>query len=475
MSALARLERLNDFAWLLPRTGGMRVEGVVHMAPELVRHLDDITLDQLAAAASLPGVVGRVHAMPDAHQGFGFPIGGVAAFHPKTGLVSAGAVGFDIACGVRTFLLDCPASAVRPKLDSVADALFRNIPSGTGSSSRGLDLNEDETLDMLLGGAVWAVNAGYGEPADLERIEHGGRLPGADPTTVSTSALRRLQGQLGSLGSGNHYLEVQEVESPGDSETASGFDLRRGMTAVSIHCGSRGFGHQIASDSMARMEAEASRHGLASYGKNLAAAPLGSPAANDYLAAMASAANFALANRQVICARARNILADLLPVSRMPLLFDVSHNLCLWENHELGGSPRSLLVHRKGATRALPPGHPDLPSSLRTWGQPVPVGGSMGTGSYILAGMLGNPAFHSACHGAGRSLSRSQAKKRYKGKKLLGELKSLGVVVRSGSMSGLAEEAPEAYKDVDAVARSSEGGGLARVVARLRPLACIKG
>lgn len=456
----------------------MRAEAVVFGSEALVRGIEAEALRQLAGVASLPGLAGRVCALPDAHSGYGFPIGCVAAMRPQDGVVSAGGVGFDIACGVRTLLTDRCTADVAPHLEELAEALYRAVPSGVGKGG-GLDLDEWQTRAMLEEGAAWAVAQGYGQADDLGRIEWRGRLPGATPDALSPEALRRGQGQLGTLGSGNHYLEVQAVEEVLDARLAEGFGLWPGQVVVSVHCGSRGLGHQTATDFVARMAAQAPRHGIALPDRNLACAPIGSDLGLAYLGAMQAAANFALANRQLIGHRVREAVRGLLPnAGPMPLLFDVSHNLCSVEEHAVDGRrAQKLYVHRKGATRALPPGHPDLPASLAPFGQPVPIGGSMGTASYILAGAPGTMqrAWSSACHGAGRVMSRGQAMKRWKGKDLLARLRRQGVFVRTGSVKEVAEEAPGAYKDVSEVITSTVGAGLALAVARLRPLACVKG
>jgi tRNA-splicing ligase RtcB len=475
---MPKLGRISEAAWELAPTGPMRVPARFYGTEPLMADLDAAAVAQAARVAALPGIVRAAYAMPDAHWGYGFPIGGVAAFDPdQGGVVSAGGVGFDISCGVRAILADLDASDVARRKTELADALFRGIPAGVGSTGR-LRLDRKELDAMLTGGAVWAVGRGYGDRADLDRIELGGRADGADPDEVSDTAKSRQRDEMGTLGSGNHYLEIQEVTDVFDSAAADALGLRPGGVVVAIHCGSRGLGHQVATDFAARMLRAAPRHGLVLPERELACAPLDSADGRAYLGAMRAAANCALANRQILGHLARAIVRDLFGGGlAMPLLYDVSHNFCAEETHEVTGKPRRLFVHRKGATRALTPGHPDLPDDLKPLGQPVLIGGSMGTASYILLGLAGNSAasFASACHGAGRRLSRQQAAKQWKGRDVAGRLEHHGILVRAGSMRGLAEEAPAAYKDVHAVVQATEQAGLARRVAALRPLICLKG
>jgi tRNA-splicing ligase RtcB len=415
--------------------------------------------------------------MPDAHWGYGFPIGGVAAFDPdEGGVVSAGGVGFDISCGVRCLHTGLKREEVLPAQAVLADALFHQVPAGLGSRGR-LHLTDREMDAMLTGGARWAVGRAYGVPEDLERIEEHGCMAGAKPEEVSYHTKSRQRDEVGTLGSGNHYLEVQYVAEVHDAPTAAAFGLHAGDVVVSIHCGSRGLGHQIGTDFLRRMAVAAGNYGIELPDRELACAPIHSPVGQAYLGAMRAAINCALANRQVITHLTRKAFAGVLPQARLPLLYDVSHNTCKVEEHAPDGRPRQLFVHRKGATRAFGPGHPDLPPALRPTGQPVLIGGSMGTASYVLVGTAEGEArsFGSACHGAGRSMSRHQALKQWRGRELVDRLAAEGILIRSPSMRGVAEEAPAAYKDVSAVVDAADAAGLARKVARLRPLACIKG
>jgi tRNA-splicing ligase RtcB len=438
--------------------------------------MDHKVYEQVTNVATLPGIRKASMAMPDAHWGYGFAVGGVAAFDPDEGVVSAGGVGFDISCGVRCLRTRLRREEVVPRKKDLADALFRAIPAGVGSTGR-IRLGKDEMDRMLRGGARWAVEKGYGERADLDRVEEGGQMQDARPEAVSDRARARMRDEVGTLGSGNHYLEVQEVAEVHDAAAAEAFGLAAGDVVVSIHCGSRGFGHQIGTEALREMLDAGRRHGIELPDRELACAPVRSKEGARYLGAMRAAINVALANRQVLTHLAREAFAGVLPDSDLTLLYDVSHNTCKVETHVIDGREREAYVHRKGATRAWGPGHPGLPDRLRAAGQPVLVGGSMGTSSWVLAGTEAGmlASFGSACHGAGRAMSRTQALKRWNGKQLVQELEARGVLVRSPSLRGVAEEAPLAYKDVDEVVLATEKAGLARRVARLLPMVVVKG
>lgn len=471
------LKRLEALAWELPPTGAMRARAVFFGSEAAAAALEDGVLTQLANVAGLPGVVEPVLAMPDAHPGYGFPIGAVAAFDPDDGgVVSAGGVGFDIACGVRALVSDLSRQDIEPARDRLADRLFDSIPCGVGQGGA-LRLSGKDMDRMLTGGAAWAVQQGYGEAGDLSRCEEGGTMAGADPKAVSELARQRQRDELGTLGSGNHYLEVQYVEEIFDPRAAEAYGLRRDQVVVSIHCGSRGLGHQVATDHMAIMRKAAAKHGISLPDPDLACAPIASAPGQAYLGAMRAAVNCALAGRQVITHLVRQVFAELFPGCRLPLLFDVSHNTCKVERHETGGGVRTLYVHRKGATRAYGPKHPDLPDFCRAVGQPVIIGGSMGTASFILSGgaAAASRSFSSACHGAGRGMGRRQATKRFPARAVLADLTQRGISLRAKSLKGVGEEAPGAYKDIEDVARTTHELGLAAKTARLRPLACIKG
>jgi tRNA-splicing ligase RtcB len=474
---LQKLNRVSEYEWHIAPFGRMQVPAVIYADQVLIEGMDEKVYQQVTNVATLPGIVAASYAMPDAHWGYGFPIGGVAAFDlEEGGVVSAGGVGFDISCGVRAMITGLGRASVEARKPELADALFAKIPAGIGSTGR-IRL-EPEAMDaMLMGGAAWAVEQGYGLAEDLERIEEGGRMEGAVAAAVSSRAKRRLRDEMGTLGSGNHYLEVQEVTEIFDRRTAKAFGLEEGAVVVSIHCGSRGLGHQIGTEFLRDMALADKELGIELPDRELACAPLNSEIGQRYLGAMRAGINCALSNRQVIGHLTREVFGKLFPESRLDLLFDVSHNTCKREEHAVEGEKRALFIHRKGATRAFGPGHPDLPEALKPHGQPVLIGGSMGTASYVLAGTEESEAraYASACHGAGRAMSRHQARKTWRGRQLVDDLAARGILIRSPSMRGVAEEAPGAYKDVDLVVEVAERAGLARKVVRLEPFVCIKG
>jgi tRNA-splicing ligase RtcB len=473
----SRLKQVGECEWHLPRSGAMRVPGVLFADEGLIRTMDDKVPEQVANVAALPGIVKASFAMPDAHWGYGFPIGGVAAFDPEEGgVVSAGGVGFDISCGVRTLLTGLTRIEVEPVKRALADTLFKRIPAGVGSTGA-ISLSSDEMNAMLREGARWAVARGYGRAEDLERVEERGAMRGAAPAHVSEAAKRRQRDEMGTLGSGNHYLEVQHVVEVYDHLRAEAFGLRPGDVVVSIHCGSRGLGHQIGTEFLREMAIGARAAGIVLPDRELACAPIRSPAGERYLGAMRAAINCALANRQILTHLTRLAFRSVVPQARLDLLYDVSHNTCKVETHVVDGVPSQLYVHRKGATRAFGPGHSELHAPFTFTGQPVLIGGSMGTASFVLAGTErgATQAFASACHGAGRSMSRHEATKRWGGRQVIDELAARGILVRSPSWRGVAEEAPLAYKDVAAVVDAAHDAHLAAKVARLEPLVCIKG
>jgi tRNA-splicing ligase RtcB len=472
-----KLSQVSELEWRVEPAGAMRVPAVIYADEHLIDDMDDKVFEQITNVATLPGIVKAAYAMPDAHWGYGFPIGGVAAFDPdQGGVVSAGGVGFDISCGVRTMLTGLTRAEIEASKRPLADALFAKIPAGVGSTGR-IRLAGPEMDAMLAGGARWAFAQGYGEAADLERVEEGGQMPGARPDQVSERAKKRQRDEMGTLGSGNHYLEVQEIAELHDPDTAAAFGLRRGEVVISIHCGSRGLGHQIGTEFLRDMAVAAVQSGITLPDRELACAPIHSAIGERYLGAMRAGINCALANRQIIGHLTREVFARLFPNARLELLFDVSHNTCKVEAHEVDGDRRRVYIHRKGATRAFGPGHRDLPEDLRWIGQPVLIGGSMGTASYVLVGTRESEqrAFSSACHGAGRSMSRHQALKHWRGRELVDRLAEQGIVIKSPSPRGVAEEAPGAYKDVGTVVDASHRAGLARKVARLVPIVCVKG
>ena len=475
---MSRLKQVDAYCWTLPTAAsGHRHAITLYGSRELLQCMDDKVLEQITNVAQLPGLVGAAMTMPDAHWGYGFPIGGVAAFDAdQGGIISAGGVGFDISCGIRCLRTDMNLSDLAPRLPRLADTLFRDIPAGVGEEGD-LKLTPAQLDRVLAGGARWAVEHGYGNAADLEYVEEHGCMREAVPANVSELAKKRQRGEMGTLGSGNHYLEVQVVERIYDAATAQAFGLREGQIVVSIHCGSRGLGHQIGTDYLVTLAKAAQRLGVQLPDRELACAPINSPEGQQYIGAMNAAVNCALANRQILTHLTRQTFAHVVPEAALETLFDVSHNTCKVERHVVDGNERVLHIHRKGATRAFGPGHPALPARYRSAGQPVIIGGSMGTGSYILAGNppAENHAYSSASHGAGRAMSRHAALKQWHGRELIAELAGKGILIRTRSMRGAAEEAPGAYKDVDLVAEATERAGLARRVAFLRPKACIKG
>ncbi len=484
MVSKADLVRVSEYAWEVPRgyRQDMRVPARIYASEQLLEMaFRDNTMKQLVNTAAMPGVVRRVLVMPDAHQGYGLPIGGVVATRHPDGVISPGGVGYDINCGVRLMGSGLLASEVRDEMSGLISALFRNIPSGVGKGGGARQVSAREMDEVMVKGAVWAVKAGYGLQEDLERLEEGGAMAGADPSAVSARAKQRGGPQLGTLGSGNHFIEIQEVEEIFDAEVARAFGLFEGQLALSIHSGSRGLGHQVCSDYVKTLQAAVHKYNIELPDRQLVCAPLSSPEGRRYFGAMVSAANYAWANRQCMAHLARRsfeeVLAGKVRSFDLRTIYDVAHNIAKIEDHLVDGKTTRLIVHRKGATRAFGPGHPEVTPVYRAVGQPVLVPGDMGTASYVLAGTASalEETFGSSCHGAGRTMSRSAAKKKIHGATLRRELEEQGIYVRAESLAGLAEEAPDAYKDIDAVIEVVHGAGLARKVARLRPLAVMKG
>lgn len=477
-SAITRRDdfRVDVAAW----RSDMRTTGVVYADRALFRAIQaDQTLDQLVNVAALPGIVGPSLAMPDAHQGYGFPIGGVAATDASPGgdgVVSPGGVGYDINCGVRLLATSLEARDVRSRIDALCDALYVRVPAGFEKSGK-LRVRGTDIESVLVEGAQWAVAQGFGEEGDLEHCEERGAHPDADPDSVSEQAKSRGAGQVGTLGSGNHFVEVQRVEEVLDPETAKVFGLHSGQLVVLIHTGSRGLGHQVCTDAVHRFQPAMKRYGIEVPDRQLACAPIHSPEGRAYLGAMAAAANFAWANRQVITARVREALRTVSADVRADVVYDVAHNMAKLEDHRVDGVMRPLCVHRKGATRAFGPGRAELPARYRATGQPAFIPGSMGTASYVIAGTerAMTDTFGSVCHGAGRLLSRTAAKKAVTADQVIASLKAQGIAIRSGSKAGIVEEFPGAYKDVHSVIDVVTGAGLARSVARLLPMAVVKG
>jgi tRNA-splicing ligase RtcB len=476
-----KFERIDDVRVLIPRVGGMRVDGLVFADERLLAALgDDTSLTQVANVAHLPGIVGHALAMPDIHMGYGFPIGGVAAFG-EDGVVSPGGVGYDINCGVRLLRTALKADDVRPVLRELAEALYRAIPSGVGSHRKDLRLSDGELDDVMEVGAAWAVGRGFGSARDVAHMEAGGSIADANPGVVSKRARERGRAQLGTIGSGNHFVEVGRVARVFDAEVAGAFGLFEGDVTVLIHTGSRGFGYQVCDDHLEAMQGASRRYGIELPDRQLCAAPLTSPEARDYLGAMAAAANFAFANRQVITHWVREVVEETMRLgprdSGIEVVYDVCHNIAKFEEHEVGGRRRRLCVHRKGATRAFPAGHAELPAAYRDVGQPVIIPGDMGRRSYVLVGEAGamRETWGTACHGAGRVMSRSRATREAKGRNIVRELEDVGIYVRASSRATVVEEMPEAYKDVSDVVDVVARAGLARRVAELKPMAVVKG
>ena len=470
------LKQIDAYKWQIEPFGNMLVPAVIFADEQLLTAMDQKAFEQITNVAALPGIVKAAYAMPDAHWGYGFPIGGVAAFDPDTGVVSAGGVGFDISCGVRTLITSLTAEQIEAKKDIIAEVLAHKIPAGVGSTSK-FKLTHKEMDDVLTGGAAWAIDKGWGQKEDLERIEERGAIRGADPKHVSDQAKQRQLDEVGTLGSGNHYLEIQRIDEIYDEKAAQAFGLRLGYVVLSIHCGSRGLGHQIGTDYLKKMVIAAPTFGITLPERELACAPIRSPLGSQYISAMRCGINCALANRQTLTHLVRHAFSTVIPNAEIKILYDVSHNTCKEEAHKINGKTKDLFVHRKGATRSFGPGDPTLPSDLRPIGQPVIIGGTMGTSSFILAGTTQSlsQAFGSSCHGAGRSMSRNQATSHFNGRDVVKTLAARGIIIKSPSMKGVAEEAPDAYKDVEAVVNAAHNAGLSRKVARLTPMICVKG
>lgn len=476
-------KRINPYLYEIPAAHrpDMRVPARFYADAELLQQaLGDKSLDQLANSATLPGIVAYALAMPDIHQGYGFPIGGVVATRVPDGVISPGGVGYDINCGVRLLGTRLSRADVAPYLDELATQLQRNCPHGVGRGGEFV-LNRKQLEDVTRKGAGWALERGYATPMDLELTEENGRIDGADPSKISARAYERARDQLGTLGSGNHFIELDVVDEVFDETAAARMGLFPGQIVAQIHCGSRGFGHQVCTDYVARFQRVVHQYGIVLPDRELVCAPLSSPEGQDYLAAMKGAANFAFANRQLLTHLIRrsfdDVLAGKVDDPSVYQIYDIAHNMAKIEEHEVDGKRVRVCVHRKGATRAFGPGSAVLPDVYRDIGQPVLVPGSMGTASWVLVGTEGSMAqsFGSTCHGAGRVMSRSRAKREVQGDELRRGLESRGIRVRAGSLSGLAEEAPQAYKDVDRVIEVVHGAGIARKVARLVPVAVVKG
>ncbi len=475
------IKQLDKYQWEIPQTGKMRVPGIVYSTAAMLKSpKQEEPLKQVVNVATLPGILKASMAMPDMHWGYGFPIGGVAAFDWQTGIISPGGVGYDINCGVRLAGTALNEKDVRPRLENLVNALYHNIPSGLGKKGS-LTLSVSEEKKVLRDGSRWALQQGFGEPVDIDHTEDGGCMANADPALVSKRALERGRSQLGTLGSGNHFLEVGVVAAIYDEKVASAFGLFEGQVTLMIHCGSRGFGYQVCDDFLAAMTRHVQKLNIELPDRQLACAMIQSEMGRRYRYAMACAANYAWANRQILLHKSRAVFQQVLGIGprdlQMNLVYDVCHNIAKKEEHRINGEKQVVCVHRKGATRSFPPGHPALCEEYRDVGQPVIIPGDMGTASYVLAGThkAMEKTFGSTCHGAGRVLSRKAAKKASKGRSIQRELEDKGILVRWTGRGTLAEEMPDAYKDVSEVVGVVHGAGISKKVAKLRPIAVVKG
>ncbi len=477
-----KIQKIDDYRWRIPREGKMRVDGIVYADAHMLEDIQkDESLQQVINVSFLPGIIQHSLAMPDIHWGYGFPIGGVAAFDMDEGVVSPGGVGYDINCGVRLLRTGLYRVELVTKLESIVNTLFANIPSGVGSHRKDLKLSQQEVKNVLKNGARWAVSQGYGTKEDLEHIEEKGCIPGADPELVSDRAIQRGLTQLGTLGSGNHFVEVGYVSEVYQEEIARTLGLEKDGITIVVHTGSRGLGYQVCDDFLRVMINASRKYNIELPDRQLCCAPINSPEGREYLAAMACAANYAFANRQMITHWVRESFERALRIgpkdSQISLIYDVCHNIAKFEDHIVEGEKKRLCVHRKGATRAFPPYHPDTPDAYKAVGQPVLIPGDMGRCSYVLVGTEKAYAdtFGSTCHGAGRVMSRGQATRTAKGRSIAQELKEKGILVRADSRATLVEEIPEAYKDVTEVVDVVEHAGISKKVVQLKPLCVIKG
>jgi tRNA-splicing ligase RtcB len=474
---LKNLEKINDYEWLIPRAGEMKVPVRIFASQQLMEEMDEKVREQATNVAYLPGIQKASIAMPDAHWGYGFPIGGVAAFDPQQGgVISVGGVGFDVNCGVRTLKTNLSLEEVKPKLKELIDTLFHIVPAGMGSRGQ-ISLSGKQIEYVLTEGAQWVVEHGYGIPEDIEFTEDNGKVENANPADVSETALKREKRQVGTLGSGNHYLEIQYVAEVYNSQVAEQFGLWENQAVVTIHCGSRALGHQVGTDYLKILAGASRKYGIPIRERELVCAPLDSDEGGRYFSAMNCAVNYAFANRQVITHLVRSGFEKVLPRAQLIMLYDVGHNTCKVERHHIDGKLKEVYVHRKGATRAFGPQREQLPRPYQEVGQPVIIGGTMGTESYILVGTESGEgkAFASVCHGAGRQMSRRKAMKKWRGEQIVRELSKKGIYIQAHSLAGVAEEAPLAYKNVTAVIEAIHNANLAEKVVKLKPIGCIKG
>jgi tRNA-splicing ligase RtcB len=470
---LEKLKKVDQMIWRIPKYGEMNVDGEIIATEKMIREMDDKVYEQLVNVASLPGIERKAVAMPDAHWGYGFPIGGVGAFREEDGIVSVGGVGFDGGCGVRLYSTSLSLKDVNIKL--LIDKIYKRIPAGLGSRGE-IQLDTSELFEVLVNGAQYVIRKGYGKKDDIDFIEDKGKIDYADPSKVSSTAIQREKKQIGTLGSGNHYLEINYIAQIFNKDVAEIYNLRENQICVLIHCGSRALGHQIATDFLKILGLASKKYNIKIRDRELVCAPLTSKEGKDFLAASACAMNYAYANRQVIGGLVEDLLRNLYSCE-VNLVWDLTHNSCRKELHSINGENVYLYVHRKGATRAFGPSRKELPLKYQKTGQPVLIGGSMGTCSWVLRGteIAEKLCFASAAHGAGRAMSRTQATKRWGGKEIIEELERKGILVRAHDLKGVAEEAPMAYKDVNEVVDVLHETGIAEKVALLKPLACLKG
>lgn len=480
-----KINKISDWIWEIPKTEkeGMRVPARIYASDVLLKDMDKGVFEQITNVACLPGIEKYALCMPDGHWGYGFPIGGVAAFDTENGIISPGGIGFDINCGMRLITTDLKVNEVKPRLQELLNELFRAVPAGVGAKGP-LKVSVSEFKDIMKRGVDWCIENGYGWPGDSQRIEEGGRISGADPSKVSEKAISRGINQLGTLGSGNHYLEIQlvTIENIFDEKIAKVMGIKeKDQIVIMVHCGSRGFGHQVATDYLRVFDKAMKKYGMTVRDRELACAPFKSPEGSDYYKAMLCAANSAFANRQVITHRIRESFSKVFGVDAerlgIGIVYDVAHNIARVERYKIDGKEKELLVHRKGSTRSFGPGRKELPEIYRNVGQPVIVGGSMQTGSYLLVGTQRamDETFGSTMHGAGRTMSRMAAKKSVRGDQLMRRMEEDGIIVKAASMSGLAEEAGIAYKDIAEVVETMDVLGISKKVVRLKPIGNIKG
>jgi tRNA-splicing ligase RtcB len=481
MAEELKVEKINEYKWIIPKVGEMRVPGILFISEKLLKKaIEDKAIEQVANVAKLPGIVKYSLAMPDVHWGYGAPIGGVGAFNEESGVIVPGFVGYDINCGVRLIRTNLTRKDIENKIQDLLNGLFYNIPSGVGSTGK-LSLKRKELEELIVKGAKWAVENGYGKKEDLENIEEYGCMEGADPSVISNRAYERGLEQTGTLGSGNHFLEIQQVIHIYDEKIAEKFGIFHDQITIMVHTGSRGFGYQICDDFLDMFGKVVHKYGIKLPDRQLACAPCNSPEGQKYFKAMKAAANYAFANRQMIyywiCETFEKILKTSSGKLGIETIYDVAHNICKYEIHDVNGNRKKLYIHRKGATRAFPKGHNELPEKYKDVGQPVIIPGTMGTASYVLVGTekAMEETFGSTCHGAGRMLSRSAAIKQAKGRSISKELVERGIIPKAVSEKGLAEEMPEAYKDVDEVIKVVDSAGISKKVAKMVPIGVIKG